>query len=961
MRRPAMAIGVVFSLLAGIYALWRLVQEMRALHWHRVEALLASVWRHGVTQAVIAGIVLLGVLLAGVLVWRSKWLQSRSPAVRSLLGTLAVLPAVAILVTGCWRWIGFLRSCSMPDCLLIAVAAGGAFVVWWIAVAYFGARQCGVMACRWGLPVLLLTWGSIVFAAGQLETAIAVLATLAVSWVVGIEALGQFRVNSHFDGLERNLLGLAAGLGLLSLAVLGLGVLGLLYRFVVILFYGAVLSWAALRWRKTLAAWWSRSRMPASNSAWTDHPELLSLVIVASVILTVSLVASLGPEWTSDAIGGRTAAPLIYLREHTVAVQPNNFYSYFPSGCEMVFAAVASVYGGDTGMRLMHFACGVLAILAQFTLGRRLFDWRAGVIAAFVLASSSVVWFLLCAGYTDLMVLFLALAASLAFLRWLELGDRSTLVLCGLLIGLMGGTKLTAGINGIACGIVAIVALLLRRPRQWRASLASLVLFGVVALAAIAPWLTRSYLVAGNPVFPWLGNILPSALWPNAPAHIGIRFTPGNRVLDYARIPLLAVFDTGGKLIESGQISPLLLLLLPPWLGLFGQRRSTVLFGLYVMLMCLIQAPLDANLRYLLPQVALVAAVGAALCVAAGDGVPGWLRLGHRAVLVLAAAIGVPYALATAFWYGGASGNGFPYRVVFGDQSRDDYSELYIPSLAAINYVNRTYGAQAQMWAPKTRDFLHPQFRLFWSDMWLGRQLELGKLHSPKMANEERAAALRGMGFTHLMVELYDANTRKEFADSGVFSSEFLGDPRHALLEYAYKGYYVYKLLSPSDKSCTLVAGPNQLPEAVVWLRVGNPKNAMLLDESRKEHQGWCVDGENFLVVETSVQEGQLYRLSFLAKSSADGTIGRREVSWRNGGGRVLNHCWATPYSSSPTTRRVELLETAPTGAKTAAVYLRSNAPADRITLADVQFQHVRLESIEKSATSNLQLPAASQ
>lgn len=895
--------------------------------------------------------------LLGVTVWllyrRGMW---PGGLVRRITGLALAVSCIAVVGVLARAWLGALQDNCTPDCVSLSALLAGLLAAWWAAMVVFEKRLANLKDAAYVTSFAVLGV-AVLFVAGAFEAATAVLATLAVAWVLGRALLAWFAIMPERPALDGALMRVALGLGILSVLGLALGTASLLYGWMVALIYAGVLVFGGLRWRGEWLAMANALRTRLATPTLAKHRDFAMLLLLLGFVLTVNLVASLGPEWSSDALGGRLAAPMIYAREHAVSIKLNIWPTASTIGCETLYALLASLTGDQTAPRLMHYAAGVLAIFTVFSLARRLQDDRAGVLAALVVAGSSLVWFLFTSGYTDLVVLYLGLAAGLMFLVWLECDRPGLLCATGLLIGLLSGMKLTGGFMAIAMGGAAALRMTMQGRKGWWRAVLCVGAFEVVVFAGVAPWLVRSYAITGNPLFPWLGNIFRSPLWPDAVAHVGYRFSPGSHWFDYLRIPVIASFERG-QLVEGGLISPLLLLFLPAWVGVAWLKGHQRYLALYVAVLSLGWAVTDPNLRYGLVQVALVGAVGAAILVRAWDVVPRSWAIANRAVLSVVAVSSIPYMFATSFWYGSQSHFGFPHKVVFGRQSQKDYLDLFYPIHSCISYLNRTYGESACVWAPHSRDFLYPRCQWLWLDSVLGKQPLLRELLLSERPNAEFRDQLLQMGMSHLLIELYDSKfscDRIMPGAKGPFRPTFLSDPRCATLEYAYKGYYLYKLVRPGDRVATAAFGDNLLADSGLeaneakptkWLPAGMPARAVAGDAHSGNAATW-VDNANFLMQEVPVSEGQLYRLQFAARFANDKGWGRRELSWRDGAGRVLNQWWATPFSAGNRFSVSSLYETAPPGAKSVIVMLRTSGPSERCLVDDVRLQPVNFQDEE--------------
>ena len=176
-----------------------------------------------------------------------------------------------------------------------------------------------------------------------------------------------------------------------------------------------------------------------------------------------------------------------------------------------LFALVLAVLFGafpatDSTVAAASTACHMLAVVAVFALGRRLFDWRAGALAAVLYGASSYVLGGAIAGTGAGMA---ALLACLAFYVMLgEPANAKKAILAGVLAALCSLTNY-AGV--FVLPVLAGLAYYRARGKATACLVAAFVLVW-------APWLVRNYLVTGDPFFT-LQRYLPAMFMATNPGY----------------------------------------------------------------------------------------------------------------------------------------------------------------------------------------------------------------------------------------------------------------------------------------------------------------------------------------------------------------------------------------------------------------------------------------------------------
>jgi hypothetical protein len=333
--------------------------------------------------------------------------------------------------------------------------------------------------------------------------------------------------------LLRHVTRIAAGLGILSLLTLGLGLAGVLNQLtaIALLAGGFVVVIVAIAMRRA-------ARVPASDamSGWFGrsagpHWLLLVLVPFAAIGVAGGLVPP-GVLWGADDPAGydvveyHLQVPREWLDAGRIFPLEHNVFSYFPFNVEVHYLLGMHLHGGAwSGMYLaqwMHGAFVVLTLLAIYATVRTFATPLAACAATVAAGVCPWLTMLATVGYNEGGLLLYTTLAIAWLMRAFDLGrpgpaeirDRmpdapaagtiSSAIVAGLFAGFACGCKLTGvPMVLVALPVAALAASLIARGRPPVPRL--LVAAGVyvlVGLVAFAPWLVRNQSWAGNPVFP---------------------------------------------------------------------------------------------------------------------------------------------------------------------------------------------------------------------------------------------------------------------------------------------------------------------------------------------------------------------------------------------------------------------------------------------------------------------------
>ncbi len=326
---------------------------------------------------------------------------------------------------------------------------------------------------------------------GALLDLLAAGAIIAVGGGLGRRALARLLPPGLLSNGERLALEAAAGLGLLSMAALALGLAGLYTPAALwaLLLAAAALGWPGLRGWLAAARALARSRWPAG--AW---PRFLAAFTLAA--LALALLHALAPPVAWDALMYHLDGPRSYLAAGRIVARPDNPYLGFPQSVETLYGLGMALFGRDTAAAPLHFGLGLLALISLGGLARRHGGEAAGWLAPALIVSAYSSWLLFGWPYVDLGVLLYSAAALTAFANWRAARDDRWLILAGVSAGLSLGVKYTAGVLLLALAAGAAWT----APRR---AVRSGLLLGLPALILFLPWLARGLLLYYNPVYPF--------------------------------------------------------------------------------------------------------------------------------------------------------------------------------------------------------------------------------------------------------------------------------------------------------------------------------------------------------------------------------------------------------------------------------------------------------------------------
>jgi hypothetical protein len=554
--------------------------------------------------------------------------------------------------------------------------------------------------------------------------------------------------------LERNLLGFALGLGLLAALMLTLGLFDGLYRPLGVVSLIALLAVGA----------WQHGPMVLELRDWIGSLRLTgwgwALTGFFAAFGLVSFVGCFAPptaNWEWDSIAYHLADPKIYLQAHCLVYLPWEDHSNFAFTAEMWYLYGLMLGGINDGVplaKLFHFACGAGTSLAIYALGARLLTPTVGKLSALLFASAPIVFWEAGTAYVDLATAFYTTLTLLALGQGISLRDPRWLRLSAILMGLTLTTKATA------LGTLALLAvgLLIWRWRGLKetpwAALKSTVLWSLLALVVGSPWLVKSAVLTGNPVYPFFYGIFGGRFWNQAAADYYTRwnamFGMGHSVSDIALVPWnLTMFLLPGHITAYqkpfndyqtplGALSPVLLAAL--FFPVFVRGASAAVKALAAFALCslLLWAGTMQYVRYLLPTLP-------ALCLLTGYVVTQAFTLRLKSGYALAGL--AVCSLAFSLYLGGQLlSQELP--VVLGQVSRDDYIQRNFGPYAAMQFINTQLPKNSKIVMYGNPLGFYCDRPYLWGDAIHGTYIPYDTFHSA----DDLRTYLHKLGVTHILI-----------------------------------------------------------------------------------------------------------------------------------------------------------------------------------------------------------------
>jgi len=359
------------------------------------------------------------------------------------------------------------------------------------------------------------------------------LVVAAVAAGVGERALGWLRLRPSSRG-QYVAYAMGLGLGLLSVAVMLLALCHVLSRHTIMALL-IVLSIASPPREAAGAAW--RGLVDASRRRHDSVGMGILLGLLVGMVLS-AVAIGVCPPTDTDSLRYHLRLPELCLEAHTFQYPARNHFAHFPQAAEMLYAIGLSC-AGSSGANIVGVVAGLACILAIYSVAADRFSPAVGTAAAAIFATTPLVGCLFGTAVVDLFVCLHVVLGVGAVLNHQASANPRWLLVAGLCGGMATAVKLG---GGYAAVLIAAWAALAGGDGHQRA----LRRFAAVAVPAglvVAPWIIKTTIVTGNPVFPLFPELFGGRDWrPEYTAkyveEVRSYGRMGGGVLDYLLSPL---------------------------------------------------------------------------------------------------------------------------------------------------------------------------------------------------------------------------------------------------------------------------------------------------------------------------------------------------------------------------------------------------------------------------------------
>jgi hypothetical protein len=491
---------------------------------------------------------------------------------------------------------------------------------------------------------------------------------------------------------------IALGMGVWALWILLLGVTGLLYKSVLVI--SGIALFAVLRLDRYLLPQKREGGNPPKNPGQAIF--IATLAVIALIYFSLIFASAFAPELSWDSLN----VHLPYARDSAVAHRlgfvRNNWSSLMPS-LPLMSYITAFLFSNVTLAKIFNVLCYLLGGGILYWFARRWWGTAHAVAACVLFWSCPVALYEATTTMIDLPLTVFSEIAVLSLLEWVRWEKTAFFWLSAISFGLALGCKYHAGF-----WLLPLLAVIwwheagVRKHNRGHALMLAF-RYSIVAFLIFLPWLVRSYIYTGNPVFPVANSIFKSPLFPPtmdaAARDVYVNFREGFSLIKMLELPWAVSFQPASFHGTLGAI-----FFIGTLFALLRRKTPQVRNGLFCALIYFGSWALTAQeIRYLLPLLPLLAMITTAGFLGISPTplvesvearkVALLKRLGYyggMAAIVAGSCMAFPPVYPKlvhdwTYWHSFIS----PFPYLSGRQTREEFLQRDVPSIYVFDYINK--------------------------------------------------------------------------------------------------------------------------------------------------------------------------------------------------------------------------------------------------------------------------------
>lgn len=312
-----------------------------------------------------------------------------------------------------------------------------------------------------------------------------------------------------------------------------------------------------------------------------------SLIVVIVLLSFINFIGVLGPEIAFDALWYHLTLPKLFLFNKQISFIPGGllYYSTMPKTVDMLYM-IGIAFGSEVFAKGIHYFFGLCSLFLVYAIGRLYLNRFFSLLSVIVFLTNLVFSWESITAYSDLTWSFYELLAFYCFVLFVAKRKVIWLIMTSVWIGFAITTKLVALQSIVLYGTLLLFLGFFHLLSKKRIAVGLCILF--LSLLVPLPWFIWTYVVTGNPVYPFFTGRFDSYSMQFLNTSFSAMFFKWKTLFLYPNDP----------------ISPLYMMFFPLLVFVYKKlNKQEVILYMYVLISVIILMflPLSGGTRFLLP------------------------------------------------------------------------------------------------------------------------------------------------------------------------------------------------------------------------------------------------------------------------------------------------------------------------------------------------------------------------
>ena len=463
------------------------------------------------------------------------------------------------------------------------------------------------------------------------------------------------------------------------------------------------------------------------------------------LLLLLNFIDSFAPPWNFDVLTYHLAIPKIYARAHSIIYIPYMFFSNFPSLIDAIYLIGLLLHSGELS-NLFAYILGAALVSAIYSFCKKFYNAKIAVLASLIFYSFPMIIGLSSNTYIDIQLALFVFLSFYSLFVYFESKNKKWLVLCSIFAGLGASSQAFGSVAAFGILIMLIINLVQRLAQKtidYRTAFFSIMAFGLIIFFITLPWLLKSYVYTGNPVWPVFNEIFMGKYW-DAKHQQGlsnlINFKERS-LANYLRLPWdihTPIIKDKENVYEERGIGPFFLAFLPLYFLLKKKNKIISQFFLMIFIYMSIWFFLSFVFRYIIFITPLIAIICAYVIAE--------LFENKYAPKIVKALLTFTFVYGLMIW---VAGNAKEMPVVLGLQTKDEFYLKYVGSIyKASGFINSNLPKNSKILLFRDNRGFFLDREYVWADPVLQDYIDYFQFRNEDDFYNE----LKKLGITHILV-----------------------------------------------------------------------------------------------------------------------------------------------------------------------------------------------------------------